>query len=733
VDGQLAADCPGTYDPAARSCGSGTAKAFNSLQEAADIANPGDQILLRGGTIQGAVLVRRSGTASQPIAFQPYNSEKVIIQLGDLFTTWTQSNAGPGIWELDLTEAFARQVIRNPDYVKVVKRANYGIADAGTMDDLINAPVITTSTGKEIDLDPFDLAYFDQATKKLYLRLVNPSTWNPQNFFVFDASRRLETFGSYITFRDLTIQHGFEGIRTNAGTVGIKAINNTIQYMASNGVMQLGNDLLLDGNKVSYVGREVHAGDVRYGGSYKWGQVHGFYLTGDGGVVRNNILKECKGSCLHPWNADPPPRNFEIYNNVVEGGFQVSGENIFVHDNIFRGVTFPLAVQTSAGRNMRFWNNVLEAEMPLVVGYFGVVEGLEFKNNIVRATGGDFCVEINEANLPQVDFSNNYYTNCQRFGAGSGEGGDWRAFSGASAFADYVAELRKKDVNFESSSLTGPANWTPAFNPVAGSRVIDAGVCLPGLTKDRSGKARPEDGNGDGRAECDIGMYEWRPTSMAQNNVPLCVENWSCGAWSACGADRRQTRTCNDSKNCGTASQKPSLTRSCLSSLSDNNIEPPDAASVTDERVVTGGSRRSSSASPAASSSGAPSTSLVGVLEPINVKLALGSSGEPIKHLQTMLAQDATVYSGPIDGYYGAGTKEAVARFQAKHGIPTDASSRGSAGPLTRAKLNELYAGRSITLTDLPASQKQAVIQELQKRLVDLLEQVYAILAAQAR
>lgn len=43
---------------------------------------------------------------------------------------------------------------------------------------------------------------------------------------------------------------------------------------------------------------------------------------------------------------------------------------------------------------------------------------------------------------------------------------------------------------------------------LADSPAIDAGTCLPGITTDQRGVARPVDGDGDGTPTCDIGAYE---------------------------------------------------------------------------------------------------------------------------------------------------------------------------------------------------------------------------------
>ena len=77
---------------------------------------------------------------------------------------------------------------------------------------------------------------------------------------------------------------------------------------------------------------------------------------------------------------------------------------------------------------------------------------------------------------------------------------------------------------------------------------------------------------------------------------------------------------------------------------------------------------------------------------PVNTYLYPGQRSEPIKQLQVMLSQDPTIYTGQADGFYSTSTKEAVARFQKKYKIPTNAKNTGLAGPLTLTKLNSLYA-----------------------------------------
>jgi len=53
--------------------------AFQSVQHAADLANPGDTILIAGGEYEGTVRIRNTGTPDKPITFRAIAGEKVLF------------------------------------------------------------------------------------------------------------------------------------------------------------------------------------------------------------------------------------------------------------------------------------------------------------------------------------------------------------------------------------------------------------------------------------------------------------------------------------------------------------------------------------------------------------------------------------------------------------------------------------------------------------------------------
>ena len=94
---------------------------------------------------------------------------------------------------------------------------------------------------------------------------------------------------------------------------------------------------------------------------------------------------------------------------------------------------------------------------------------------------------------------------------------------------------------------------------------------------------------------------------------------------------------------------------------------------------------------PAASSTGTSTTQVANII-PVaitassyvfSLNLKLGVSGEEVKKLQEKLKTEG-LYSGPITGYFGALTLEAVKAYQKKMGLP----ETGFVGSMTREKLN---------------------------------------------
>ena len=84
VDNQLSDDCVGTYSIANRDNSGSDGDAYNTIQEAVDVVQAGDTVLIRGATTyvqtERIVIQDKSGTGSEAkITLSNYDEESVIV------------------------------------------------------------------------------------------------------------------------------------------------------------------------------------------------------------------------------------------------------------------------------------------------------------------------------------------------------------------------------------------------------------------------------------------------------------------------------------------------------------------------------------------------------------------------------------------------------------------------------------------------------------------------------
>lgn len=77
---------------------------FQTIQAAANLAQPGDTVMIEAGTYHETVTPLNSGTASAPITYEAYNNQTVIIDGADPITGWSNYNgsiySAPQSWDL---------------------------------------------------------------------------------------------------------------------------------------------------------------------------------------------------------------------------------------------------------------------------------------------------------------------------------------------------------------------------------------------------------------------------------------------------------------------------------------------------------------------------------------------------------------------------------------------------------------------------------------------------------
>jgi peptidoglycan hydrolase-like protein with peptidoglycan-binding domain len=100
--------------------------------------------------------------------------------------------------------------------------------------------------------------------------------------------------------------------------------------------------------------------------------------------------------------------------------------------------------------------------------------------------------------------------------------------------------------------------------------------------------------------------------------------------------------------------------------------------------------------------------------------LTIGSEGSDVTVLQEALASMPDIYpEGIVSGYFGSLTVAAVQKFQMKYGVVSSASDSGYGyvGPMTRAKLKEVFGSSVTTLPQVVAADVTAPVSALIREL----------------
>lgn len=427
-------------------------------------ANAGDTVYVREGTYYEGTydncLDTKDGTSVNPIVFDTYNGEEVIINPGLMFDDWEAYDEYGSIWYRTFVDGddITFGNTWSSWQVGAIKRAGidgdsnsgFGInlysasflspSPLGTLSDFISFvernEVVTQGVNSLNTID-FDWIFVDVpgdygAAKTVYIKLANgnPNT----DVYIIDYSKSLPVLKEYREINNLIIQYAkFAYSGNNSNNLQIK--NNVIRYSEMQGIyISPGvNNVLIDNNSIYNTGRPFKYVYSESGVDWQLNnQDHGIYFSGDqDGIISNNRITNSMGHSLHPWaTADPYyypySINLKIYNNYVEGGFVANGTNIRVYNNIFLESALPQYIGNSYIFSL-YPTNGCEIYYNLIKGkyccYFGyapnngeINENIKFKNNIV--TGDEpvlMYVNFSGVDLTTFDFDYNIYDSSGHF------------------------------------------------------------------------------------------------------------------------------------------------------------------------------------------------------------------------------------------------------------------------------------------------------------------------------
>jgi len=317
--------------------GSGTGCSLVSpcqLEEGLNQVQPGEEIVLRGGTYyQGDLALPRSGIAHAPIVIRSFEGESAILDGADpAILTW--ASQGGGIYHATTNEADSYLVLANGERLLPYR----SIADLQNL--------------------PWGIPGFYVNGVNLYVHLAGDADPNHTSMIVSRFSSAFFIDQNYIYFLNLTFQHYGAGAYPKALYFFIAsdnlvqgcifAMNNLgigIKYASHRNVIQ---DNLFYDAIFSWPWDAFYAGEVPYGG----GSIR-FYSPSDGRgtVIRNNTFHDFfdgLGAC--PEQTSATTNETDVYHNLVyntgDDGMETDGRcsNVRIWANTFHDVLMGISL-----------------------------------------------------------------------------------------------------------------------------------------------------------------------------------------------------------------------------------------------------------------------------------------------------------------------------------------------------------------------------------------------------
>ena len=132
MDGELAADCAGAYDPTRRSCGAGSDDAFAGLQGGLDVLAPGDTLWIRGGSYDEQLAPTQSGSPDAEITIAAYDDESVALTGIGEPALWIVGRAHLTIRDLEVNDCLGFGRLEDTEHITIENNRFVTAQSSGT-------------------------------------------------------------------------------------------------------------------------------------------------------------------------------------------------------------------------------------------------------------------------------------------------------------------------------------------------------------------------------------------------------------------------------------------------------------------------------------------------------------------------------------------------------------------------------------------------------------------------
>ncbi len=363
VDCQIKSTRSSTYNPATRTCGSGTETAYRTLETAADTVLPGQTVIIRDGQYNQMLRPKRSGQADNYICFKNFPDEKPVISGTSLEPAIDITERSYIIIEGLKVSGVRRwlyavranhNIIRNNHFSKAIDP--HGSSKTGLF---FQQAMFNTIIGNTIEDCTQDSLALIKSDRNLIVNntfgKAKHTLWTIKggNFNVFRGNyfnNELQKIGEVCDCHNVGFNHEFyEYDCTKYNLIE----QNTFAYVPSSG------------NHSPYAG-------IQY--------------AGQKGIIRNNLFYDTVGPgldlTLYGKEANYNSGN-RIYNNVFYGtsfaGVNISSSQFFFEDNILKNNIFAKSIFVANDKRWPWWTRELSGKPVQILA--GRLKGFLCQNN----------------------------------------------------------------------------------------------------------------------------------------------------------------------------------------------------------------------------------------------------------------------------------------------------------------------------------------------------------------
>jgi parallel beta-helix repeat protein len=475
-----------------------------SLTEGLSRAQPGDEVVLRGGIYyQGEISLPRSGTSGAPIVIRGHSGENAILDGADpQVFNWTAQ--GNGIYQTKIN-------VRDPSLVVAAGERLYPYRN---LPDLQNFS--------------WNLPGFYATGTNLYVHLANDADPNSVSIAISRYDYGFQVDDDFIAFLNLTFRH--YGRVTHAKAIFFDNASDNLVQGSTFALNNQGINIKHDSHRNVIQDNEFydtifgwHWDAIKKGGA-QFVEAGGIFVNqpaaGRGNVIRRNTFHDMfDGFSVCPAKTSGGTNETDVYENLVyrvgDDGMQTDGQcsNIRIWGNTFHDVLIGISLSpvktgpvyairnviynTGAGNNSHdgspfkfiyplssdgpvyLFHNTANAVLSdndgiRIGGEFGIWDSVVSRNNIWAGTRYALA---NHTPRQTLDFNyDDLYT------ISSDEFALWTGLPnpGLSTLADLQAQTGQ-EMNGMSvdPDFVNPASGDYSLAP--NSKLIDAGVVIPGI------------------------------------------------------------------------------------------------------------------------------------------------------------------------------------------------------------------------------------------------------------